>query len=438
MLSLRSIQLLPFWSCLFLLLACKTTAPDTAKPETTRNSQPAPSQQVQNPVANQMTQVQAAPNSRSAPPLIPSSGPALSSAYLDLPPVKVRSIDSRQELVQLAFLLDTSNSMDGLIEQAKSRLWGILNQITRARRNGQTPEIQIALYEYGNSRLSEEEYYIRQVLPLTTDVDALSEQLFGLTTSGGDEYCGAVIARSLEALEWSAQPAALRLVYIAGNEPFTQGPRNPQQAIEAAAANDIIVNSIFCGDPEEGAKTGWSQVNGAYLYINQDAKTVYIETPFDSSINRLNEALNATYIPLGNSGREAKERQIQQDQNAATYGAANAANRAKYKASANYQASWDLLDTYQDQGEEVLKKTEDLPFDWQALSLAERQQKIKLLQEKRLQIRSQIQSLSQQQEAYRAAEKAQLDSAENTDNLGDRISQSVLAQLARKGFELVD
>ncbi len=387
-----------------------------------------------------MAQPVAVPNnsSSSSSYLTFRPSPQQASEYLDLPPIKVRTSNSREEVVQLAFLLDTSNSMDGLIEQAKSRLWGILNQITRARRNGQTPEIQIALYEYGNSRLSEEEYYIRQVLALTTDVDVLSEQLFGLTTSGGDEYCGGVIARALEALDWSNQTVALRLLYIAGNEPFTQGPRNPQEAVEAAATNDIIVNSIFCGDPEEGAKTGWSKVNGAYLYINQDAKTVYIETPFDTSINRLNEALNATYIPLGSSGRKAQERQVQQDQNAASYGAANAANRAKYKASANYQASWDLLDTYQEKGEEVLQKTEDLPFDWQALSLAERQQKIIMLQEKRKEIRSQILSLSQQQEAHRAAEKAELAGADNADNLGDRISQSVLTQLARKGFELLD
>ena len=56
--------------------------------------------------------------------------------------------------IQVAILLDTSNSMDGLIDQAKSRLWNIVNTLTTLKFKGKTPEIEIALYEYGNNNLS--------------------------------------------------------------------------------------------------------------------------------------------------------------------------------------------------------------------------------------------------------------------------------------------
>lgn len=49
--------------------------------------------------------------------------------------------------IQVAILLDTSSSMDGLIEQAKSRLWNIVNTLTTLKHNGKTPNIEIALYE---------------------------------------------------------------------------------------------------------------------------------------------------------------------------------------------------------------------------------------------------------------------------------------------------
>ena len=53
--------------------------------------------------------------------------------------------------VKIALLLDTSNSMDGLINQAKSQLWDIVNKFTYAKcGNEQRPELQIALYQYGN------------------------------------------------------------------------------------------------------------------------------------------------------------------------------------------------------------------------------------------------------------------------------------------------
>ena len=103
------------------------------------------------------------------------------------------AVETPPPKIQIALLLDTSNSMDGLINQAKSQLWKIVNEFVTAKRDGQRPEFMVALYEYGNSRLEREEGYIRRVLPLTTDLDKVSEQLFALTTNGGQEYCGQVI-----------------------------------------------------------------------------------------------------------------------------------------------------------------------------------------------------------------------------------------------------
>ena len=54
----------------------------------------------------------------------------------------------------LALLLDTSRSMIGSIEQAKSQLWKIVNELSQAKtQDGASPEIRIALYEYGNRNL---------------------------------------------------------------------------------------------------------------------------------------------------------------------------------------------------------------------------------------------------------------------------------------------
>src|SRR4051812_18188401 len=71
-------------------------------------------------------------------------------------------VDAKAPLVQLAILLDTSNSMDGLIEQAKSQLWKIANELAYAKRHGKNPTLQVALYEYGNDSLSPGENWIRQ------------------------------------------------------------------------------------------------------------------------------------------------------------------------------------------------------------------------------------------------------------------------------------
>ena len=69
--------------------------------------------------------------------------------------------ETKTPKVQMALLLDTSNSMDGMIDQAKSQLWKMVNELSNATKNGESPDIEIALYEYGNDNLSATDHYIR-------------------------------------------------------------------------------------------------------------------------------------------------------------------------------------------------------------------------------------------------------------------------------------
>jgi len=159
----------------------------------------------------------------------------------------------------VALLLDTSNSMDGLINQAKAQLWEVVNELSYAKCKGETPNLKIALYEYGNDRLSAKTGYIKQVSEFTNDLDEISEHLFALTTNGGDEFCGQVIDTSVKKLEWGKNKSDLKMVFIAGNEPFTQGKVNFKDAILNAKENDITINTIFCGNHQQGIQTGWKE-----------------------------------------------------------------------------------------------------------------------------------------------------------------------------------
>ena len=127
-------------------------------------------------------------------------------------------------LVQLAVLLDVSNSMDGLINQARGYIWKIVNELSASEKNGNSPMIEVALYEYGNGGLDREKGYLRQVTPFTMDLDKVSRELFNLKTNGGEEYCGWVIKEAVNGLKWSRKDDVYKAIFIAGNESFAQGP----------------------------------------------------------------------------------------------------------------------------------------------------------------------------------------------------------------------
>jgi len=304
------------------------------------------------------------------------------------------------QTIMLALLLDTSNSMDGLIDQAKSQLWRIVNELSAAKcGDGTQPNIKIALYEYGNNGLPSTEGYIRQVSPLSEDLDVISEKLFSLSTNGGEEYCGQVIKTSLVQLAWSASNADLKMIFIAGNEPFTQGGVSYQLACAAAKEKGVVVNTIFCGDFEEGIRTNWKSgadlTGGTFMSIEQNSKTVYIPTPYDDRISALNEQLNTTYIYYGSSGSYKMAQQKRQDDNALSYGKENNVERAVSKSSHAYKnSSWDLVDAAKDSDKAINEaKPEDLPKEMQRMTVEQRKAYVKQKSDERAKIQTEIQSL---------------------------------------------
>jgi len=288
------------------------------------------------------------------------------------------SVNCPAPVIQIALLLDTSNSMDGLIAQTKSQLWMLVNELDETNRHGMTPKIELALYEYGNTNISVSKGYIRQVTALTTDLDNVSEKLFALKTRGGQEYAGQAIATAIDELEWSDDPSAMKLIIIAGNEPFTQGPVHYESACKRAQRKGILIDTIHCGDEKIGIDTDWKSGadcgGGIYMTINQDDVAAFVPSPFDDEILQLNKKLNKTYYGYGAQGGSFMQRQAVQDSNAASMGIASEIARAKTKSSAQYDNStWDLLDAYKKDDKAVIEMEEDkLPDELKGMSEDER------------------------------------------------------------------
>ncbi|MBN1206550.1 MAG: VWA domain-containing protein [Myxococcaceae bacterium] len=342
--------------------------------------------------------------------------------------------------VQIALLLDTSNSMDGLIDQAKRQLWTVVNTFQKARRGTQLAHLEIALYEYGKSSLAAEGGYLRQIVPFTTDLDKVSEELFGLKTNGGDEYCGMVIQKATRNLAWSKSPGDLKLIYIAGNEPFTQGPVSYQSAIADAKERGIVVNTIHCGSPQEGSSTGWASAaqlaKGQALNIDQNRAVAHIAAPQDDEIAQLGRELNKTYLSYGKKGEEAKKRQAAQDSNAAAH-MGSATTRAVSKASRLYDNSgWDLVDGSKKGAVKLdALKDEDLPAELKGKSVEERKAIVDAKAKERAEIQARIQKLQSEREEF-VAEKQKAAAAEGADTLDQAIIESASQQAAAQGMAL--
>lgn len=347
---------------------------------------------------------------------------------------------AKKTKIQVAILLDTSGSMQGLIEQAKSRLWNIVNTLTTLKYKGETPEIEIALYEYGSYKEYEGDF-IRQITPLTIDLDLISQSLFALTTNGNEEFCGTVIHRAVKELEWGKKEADMKLIYIAGNEEFTQGSISYKTAISEALTKDIYVNTIHCGDERMGIHDHWKDAalwgKGKFFNINANAVTRQIKTPFDAEIILCNDKLNETYISYGRIGKEKKMNQLMQDMNANTISSANYTERAVSKAKSAYKnTSWDLVDKMKEDKNILLTiQKEELPEELKTKSPEEIKSLLTQKEQERASIQKEISKLAVKRKEY-IEEVLKKESNSKTDDLGDAITASILSVAKVKGYTL--
>jgi hypothetical protein len=380
------------------------------------------------------------------PMLQDTTNHAIQKNYLPQPkvlPADVRSGIHPEAKIQVAILLDVSNSMDGLIDQAKAQLWNMVNTMGSARCDGLQPAFELALYEYGRPANGEGEGYIRQLHGFTGNLDQVSSTLFSLHTNGGDEYCPQVIVQSAEDLPWDKGSSTYKAIFIAGNESFRQGEVPWSLACEKARQKGVIVNTIYCGDRQEGIAEYWNLGaecgNGSFTNINQDEKVKEIDTPYDSMLFVLNEKLNATYIAYGTRGAEAAAMQQEMDKANYTFNREVAAKRVEVKSKASLYKNddWDLVDAME-KDKEILSKIdkEALPASMKNKSKPEMEKMLLQAKKDRGAIQNQIAGISVKRNEYISKELAKAGNGAGTPTLETEIERIIKAQAKRFNMQI--
>jgi von Willebrand factor type A domain-containing protein len=347
-----------------------------------------------------------------------------------VPPLKSRVID-------LAICLDTSGSMDGLIDSAKQRLWSIVNDLALA---DPAPELRVALLTFGNDGHDAENGWVRVDSELTGDLDLISQQLFALQTNGGTELVGRVVSVATGKLNWSQDPNALKLAVVAGNESADQDAVvSFRDACAAAIKNGIMVNSIYCGNPADAEAPLWKEVSlradGHFATIDHQNGTLAIDTPFDQQLVALTGSVNPTYLPFGENGASSWANQTLQDTNAIGLNNDAAANRAMCKNGALYVCGWDLVDASKQEGFDLASiEVEELPEVMRTMTLEERQAHIDANAAKRAEIQAEIAEVGQQREAWLTQQMKRL-ALDESNSFDHQLRNAIRSQVSQQGFQ---
>src|SRR5258705_4092219 len=239
--------------------------------------------------------------------------------------------------LEMVFVLDTTGSMGGLIEGAKQRIWGIVNEVMQSESR---PAVRIGLVAYRDRG----DQYVTQVLPLTNDLDKVYSTLMDYQAGGGGdtpEDVRRALVDGVRRAGWSQSSSRIaQILFLVGDGPAHmdyQDEPDTTTTTNEAVQKGMIVNTIQCG-VLPGTREVWQAIaqrgQGQYFSIAQDGGVQAITTPYDEQLGALANKLGGTYLAYGGGAGTEGERFRAVAKEAAEFSESTVATRAAPSAKA--------------------------------------------------------------------------------------------------------
>ncbi len=338
--------------------------------------------------------------------------------------------------VEVAFVLDSTGSMGGLIEGAKQKIWSIANSIIAQK---PTPEVRIGLVTYRDRG----DEYVTKKYDITGDIDTVFKDLQSFSADGGGddpESVNEALHVAVTGLSWTADRNVLKIIFLVGDYPPHMDYRDDVKYPEScrlAVKKGLIINTVQCGDVPQTTPV-WQEIarlsEGSFVALAQSGNMTAIATPFDEEIAKVSAALGATVVPYGDRERQAEARGKVEKAMAAP--SSVAADRAAYNLASGGKAIQGTEDLVADYGEGTIDpakvSAELLPPGMQKMSVGERTRYIARQKETRDGLNRTLSELSKKRADYMDAEQKRLLAANGTGDAFDTKVAEIISAEARR------
>ncbi len=345
-----------------------------------------------------------------------------------------QKVSARPE-VEVVFCLDTTGSMGGLINAAKQKIWAISNQIASGK---PTPRVKIGLVAYRDRG----DAYVTKVIDLTDDLDAIHTHLMGFQAQAGGDFPESVnqaLHESVTKITWSKDKKTLKMIFLVGDAPphmdYPDDVKYPETC-KLAVKNDIIINTVQCGNHGE-TKKYWLDIcrlaEGSYVQIDErGGPIVATATPFDADLAKINSEISRTTLVFGS--RELQSAGESKKASNAALAPAAAADRAAYYARTGAATSYDLLNNIKD-GKVKLEslKKDELPPELQKLTVEEQKAYLNKLDTDRKELSAKALELDKKRNEFITKKQAEDTTNRARDSFDNQVLRILERQATRNG-----
>ena len=347
--------------------------------------------------------------------------------------------------IEVAFVLDTTGSMGGLLDGAKKKIWSIVNRIASAK---PSPRVKLALVAYRDKG----DAYVTKRTDLTEDIDAVFADLMALTAGGGGdhpEHVNQALHEAVSRLSWSQAKRTYRVLFLVGDAPPHEYKDDVDYGVtcEKAVRAGIVINAIRCGGDPLTAKA-WKSIadlsEGKFVSIDQTGGVQTVSTPYDKKLAKLGRRLDGTRLYYGRSELR-KNAKLKGGRHRAVADAAApeaAADRAGFMASkaptSGGRMSGDpgvvdlvaKIENNSELAEEL--DTEKLPENLKKMDSEKRKAYLEKRVSERKALRKEIQELSKKRSKH--IREAMKKSSSAGDSFDEKVFGMIREQAAKKGL----
>jgi hypothetical protein len=316
--------------------------------------------------------------------------------------------------IEVAFVLDTTGSMSGLLEGAKQKIFSIASRIAKGK---PTPHLKVALVAYRDVG----DAYVTKRFDLSDDMDSMFAELRKLQADGGGdfpEHVGRGLGEAVSLLKWSQDREVMKVIFLVGDAPPAQreGAWDFKLWSKRAKERHIVVNTVRCGT-DDATEQSWRYVakltDGTFDSIDASGGMVAVATPFDAELSRVNAELASKTLYGGR--KEAQMANLARAEATKGMAAEAVADRISYMkksrgagmsapAAASVSSAPKAIGGAVDLLEEPTAlgklKDEELPVELQGLKKEEQAAKVKQIAGERKALEEKVAKLAQERDQW--------------------------------------
>jgi hypothetical protein len=216
---------------------------------------------------------------------------------------------NQQQGIEIVFCLDLSGSTNGLIDNVRENIWGIVNMMKKLE---PSRKIKIGVVGYSRPNFGKENAYIKTISRLSSDYDELTFALWQIRSAveKGDQFVSNALEYTASNINWSKTSGTEKIIFLVGNGNVNTGSGDYRSVVKEISEVGIKIVPVYCMRTNKSNDiNGWnliSNISGEELEVMWVVKrSPFVKAaPGTEKLPALIRELDRQTIPYTKAGNE--------------------------------------------------------------------------------------------------------------------------------------